>query len=329
MNLASTGMGSITVNGLTFLRNCGSSTIGALRVAAGANANILVENCQFLSPTNSSGMGVEIGSALNAAVANCVVAGLGGQGSGISAVGVTGTFSLQGCAVSTNTCSENTYSESGYGGLAGGGVFIDIAGAASLAGNTFAGNFANSYGGAVCCMGPLALTNNTFTANTCNSYYEAGGAVLCLGPATLAGNTFTANSILQGNGGGGAAYLLSSAVVIGNTFANNWVNGGATGGGLCVLGSPATVIGNTFFENWTRSGSGGGLYCNASSSLLVGNTFAGNGAGGGYGAGVFIYGYGAAISTVSSNVFLANASGLGGEDFMTTAKQRPSRTTLS
>src|ERR1017187_109015 len=97
LSLTSSGTGAITVAGLTFLRNCGLNTIGAVRIAGGTGSLILVNGCQFLSPTNTSGMGLELASGLNAVVTNCTVVGAktGGGGVGISVSGVTGNFTVQ------------------------------------------------------------------------------------------------------------------------------------------------------------------------------------------------------------------------------------------
>ena len=88
MYLANTGTGSFTVQGITFLRNCGNSGIGALGIAGGGGSTILVQNCQFLSPANTSGEGLELDSGLNATITNCVVTGVnGGGGTGIAVNG--------------------------------------------------------------------------------------------------------------------------------------------------------------------------------------------------------------------------------------------------
>ena len=104
MNLANTGSGNFTVQGITFLRNCGSTSLGALRIAAGGASTVLVQNCQFLSPANSSGMGLELASGLNATVTNYIVTGsaIGGGGTGVSGPGVTGSVNVQNCTISTN-----------------------------------------------------------------------------------------------------------------------------------------------------------------------------------------------------------------------------------
>ena len=52
--------GNVTVSGITFMRNCGNSSIGALRIGAATGGNISVGNCQFVMNTNMEGMGLEI-----------------------------------------------------------------------------------------------------------------------------------------------------------------------------------------------------------------------------------------------------------------------------
>ena len=101
LSITSSGTSAITVAGITFSRNCGSTTIGALRIAGGGGSVILVNSCQFLSPTNTSGMGVELASGLNATITNCIITGIAnGGGIGISSLGVNGqlhTSELQPC----------------------------------------------------------------------------------------------------------------------------------------------------------------------------------------------------------------------------------------
>ena len=100
MNIISTGSSNITVQGLTFLRNCGSTSLGGLQIAGG-NTTILVNGCSFLSPTNSSGMGLVLSSGLNATVTNCTAMGAtgGGDGTGISISGITSNVIVQNCIV--------------------------------------------------------------------------------------------------------------------------------------------------------------------------------------------------------------------------------------
>src|ERR1039458_5331099 len=71
LSITSSGTSAITVSGITFLRNCDNAGIGALRIRAGTGATILVSGCPFLSPTNTSGMGLELASGLNATMTNC------------------------------------------------------------------------------------------------------------------------------------------------------------------------------------------------------------------------------------------------------------------
>ncbi len=132
MNISCSADASITVQGITFLRNCGNSGIGALRIAGGGGATILVNGCLFLSPSNSSGMGLELASGLNATVTNCTATGAntGGGGTGIS-ISVTGNATMQNCTVTTN--NSNGISVSG--------------GVVAITGNVFTGNSGGGGGG--------------------------------------------------------------------------------------------------------------------------------------------------------------------------------------
>jgi hypothetical protein len=107
MNLANSGTGNFTVRGLTFLRNCGSSGIGALRVAGGTGSTLLVDTCRFLSPTNMSagGIGLDIASGQNVTLTNCVAIGntSGNLGNGIQIAVIPGGVTIGGCQILTNT----------------------------------------------------------------------------------------------------------------------------------------------------------------------------------------------------------------------------------
>jgi len=324
MNLAT--IGNVTVKGITFLRNCGNANIGALRIAAaGGGSSILVQNCQFLSPSSSSGMGLELDAGVNATITNCVVIGStsGGASTGISISGVTGAVSLQNCTLTTNRAGGVSISGTGVVNLTGnsitansagygGGVLMANLNSATLSGNFFANNSGDSSeGGAVGFWpnsgGSLIVSNNTFSGNTAGF----GGGVESRGGATIIGNTFT------GNGGaancyGGGVYCGGAATITGNTFSGNAIGFG--GGVYC--GGAATITGNTFSGNTSLTsgsdsffgGSGGGGGINVVGFvMLIGNTFSGNSSaytGGGV--------YCASGGIISSNIFAQNASPTGG-----------------
>jgi len=294
LNVSSSGNGNttFTVQGITFLRNCGTNGIGALRIGAGPGATIVVSGCRFLSPTNTSGMGLEIASGLNATINNCLATGptIGGGASGISISGVSGNVTVQSCVISTNngvglyvgSAGLVTITNSSFSGNSGGGGAY-CTGVATLIGNTFIGNSISggydNYGGGAYCGGPATLTGNTFIGNSASvGWYNFGGGVYCNGTATLSGNTFTGNSASGGydfNGGGGV-YCNGTASLSGNTFTGNWSSGGfsGNGGGACCNGT-ATLTNNTFTDN--AASSGGGAYCGGTGTLTS-NTFSDNSA---------------------------------------------------
>jgi hypothetical protein len=296
MYLASTGIGTITVQGITFIRNCGSTSKGALEIAAGANASVFVQNCEFLSPTNTSGIGLELDSGFSATITNCIVAGATNSGTsiGILVTGVSGTVNLLNCVVVTNN---------------GGG--FTCSGSASLTGNLFIGN---SGSGGFSCSGSATLTGNLFVGNAGSSGAYVAGA------ATIVGNTFTGNSgfanSANGSGGGGLM-CAGSATLVQNTFTSNssTYGGYCCGGGAFCFG-PASVIGNTFIGNFAVA-EGGGLICE-STATLTGNSFISNSCP--YGGGLYAAGVVHSILTnltISSNVFIQNVASAGGGLYIT------------
>ncbi len=308
LNLSSTASGNtITVRGITFLRNCNSASIGALRIAAGSGATILVDGCRFLSPTNTSGMGLEIDSGLNVTVTNCIATGAtnGSGGSGISISGVTGNVTVQNCVVTTNKTGRGLDVTGGsvvaiagntLSGNSAGGLNVSGASTVTVSGNNLTGNsiVTSSGGGAYCAATTVVISDNSFASNSTSSSGNGGGAY-CFGTATLSNNTFTGNSSGNGTGGGGGGgvYCSGTATLSGNTFTSNSAafSNGNGGGAFCSGGANGTVTltENAFIGNSTTSstGSGGGAYCTTPSGnctvILSGNTAKQNTAGSGGG----------------------------------------------
>ena len=69
LNIVCTVPCQITVQGMTFMRNCGNVSLGGLQIAAPGSV-IVVNGCEFLSPTNSSGAGLVITAGNNVTVTN-------------------------------------------------------------------------------------------------------------------------------------------------------------------------------------------------------------------------------------------------------------------
>jgi predicted outer membrane repeat protein len=284
LNISSSGNGNnvFTVQGITFLRNCGADNIGALRIGAGPGATIVVSGCQFLSPTNTFGMGLEIDSGLNATIINCTAIGSKScqGGKGISISGVSGNVIVQSCVISTNRVGQGGENINGYG------LFVDNASLVTITNCTFSGNLdeeeSAGNGAGAYCTGAAIISGNTFIGNA--AWGDAGG-VFCNGPATLTGNTFASNSA-TGLEDGGGVFCVGLATLTGNTFTGNWSD---NSGGGAIFNSSATLTGNTFTGNATRS-TGGGACCNGAATLsgntFIGNstwaTYSGNGGGGAY-----------------------------------------------
>jgi len=300
MSISASASAYITVQGMTFLRNCGSTSIGGLRIAGGYTT-ILVSGCQFLSPTNSSGIGLLLVSGVNATVTNCTVAGsaTGGGGIGISISGITNNVTLQNSSVTTNF---------------GGGINLTGASVTAVANNLFSGNFGAFYSSGAYCSGTtITLSGNTFISNsTANSLnFTLGGGAGCSGTTiTLSANTFIGNT---------------------DTGTPSSSGGNGVGGGAGCFGTTITLLGNTFSGNTATgatAGSGGGTFCSGTTITLSGNTFSGNKASGsiysnggnGYNSG-YAGGAGANCAgtlILSNNTFVSNsiignpASGFGG-----------------
>jgi hypothetical protein len=273
LNIVCTTNPAITVQGITFLRNCGNAGLGGLQIAAPGSV-ILINGCEFLSPTNTSGAGLVITSGKNVTVTNCIVTGstIGGTGTtGISITGVTNNVIVQSCTMTTNNSA-------GSGGL-GGGLYVSGAAVVAVTNCLFAGNAANtgvyygSGGGAYCSDTTINLSGNTFSSNLAVS--SGGGAYLSGSTINLVGNTFNGNAANSaGNPGGAGAYCTGGTNVIfsGNTFSGNLA--ASPGGGAYCSGS-ISLTNNTFIGN-SSSSSGGGFYCPSLATnpvSLYGNTF--------------------------------------------------------
>jgi hypothetical protein len=292
MNIIATTAAAITVQGMAFLRNCGSTTLGGLQIAGG-NTTILVNNCLFLSPTNSSGIGLEITSGLNATVTNCVAVGAtnGAGGAGISISDVTNNVTVQNCTITSNTAA----------GLLVGGVFNLGTGVLLVAGSLFTGNSVS--GGADCNAGTIIFSGNTFSGNSSNDGVGGAGAQCNGTTITLSSNTFNGNSEGGMANGAGVFCIGTTITLSGNAFNGN--SGGNAGGGAYCQGTALTLSGNTF--NGNSGGNGGGAYCYSfGRTILSNNTFTGNSAST-YGGGAYCNG----AITASENNFQRNTSGSG------------------
>jgi hypothetical protein len=254
LNLVNTGVGNITVRGITFLRNSGSPNIAALRISAAAGA-IVVEGCRFFA--TGSGMGMEIVRGTSLTVTNCIVTG--GNGTGVSISGVAGNVNVRNCVVSTN-----------YSNVGGRGAGIDVSAAGSLhvSGSSILGNNSGNGGGVYSRSTPTTLlTNNAIMGNS------GGGAVVQSGTALIYGNTFASNSV---SGQGGGVWCVNIATLSGNTFRGNYSSGDGGAGYFGNFGSQVVISGNNFVGNSSGVGGGGALSCNSVVGTISSNNFTGN-----------------------------------------------------
>jgi hypothetical protein len=339
LNLSSSAIvNTITVQGITFLRNCGNKSIGALRIGAGTSATIVVNGCRFLSPTNSSGMGLEIASGQNATIRCCAATGAAGSDGRAFYINATGTILVQGNTISSNT---NSYGLNYFGA----GINVNGATTVSLTGNVIVGNDGSPGwcvgGGAnISASGYVNVSSNIFANNKCYSGMDplGGGGLYVVGAATasIVANTFSGNigdgnDTDRGSGGGLCVSGCGTTLIQGNNFNTNRAAHGYGGGGASVNGGAVTLnnnaftgnVGggafinyastsvamsnNTFTSNSSTSTSGGGAYCYPAATL-AGNTFVGNSAPSGGGA------YCASTATLTGNAFSVNSasSGSGG-----------------
>lgn len=328
LSITSVGPGKTTVKGLTFSRNCGSTTVGALRIVGHPSADIEVEACRFLSPAGKMGMGLEITSGNNASVKNCTVIGTtdnGTSGTGIAISGVTGNVAVENCVINTNfgnglnitgadtiVLSKSILSHNFGHGLLGGGAHCQGR-EITFKDNLFSHNVVNSFGGfgggggggAFCNGTYVVITGNHFTGNRVQRFAGGGGGgggLLCFGGENvISGNVFSGNS--SGTSGGGAFCGGTT------TFTDNVVEGnrGATDGdyygGGAYFSGVLTLTGNTFRTNST-GGSGGGAYCSGP-LVLENNSFTGNSASLGGGAAT---GGGGVYSVASSDTIHLRAN---------------------
>ena len=304
LNITAGGGGSVTVSNITFVRNCGNSTIGSLRIAAGGGGTTIVDGCRFLSQTNSLGMGLEIASGQNTTIRNCLVlgktSGSAADGDGINISGVAGITLL--------------YNSTMSGNYVGDGVDITASAFLTVSNNVFQGNYYyglyfNPSSGTKTAQ--VLVTNNVFNANGTNAYNYYGAEIENFGTLNLVGNVFTGNT----RGGGAYIYYGGTAIIAGNTFnGNGYLNGYYGGAGINNL-STAIVTGNTFSGNSGGNG-GGGAYFNAVlTNLVTGNIFSGNSvqSGSGGGAACFLNVASGNTASISNNTFSANtANGPGG-----------------
>jgi hypothetical protein len=300
----------ISVSGITVLRNCGAVANAGLRVSTGNNADIVIENCRMMSPTNAYGMGIEIVSGRDATIRQCAVIGhvLFDCGRGISVSGVGRNIT-----VDENTIKANRLNSTGGAVYVSGGTTVSLTDN-TINGNRGGGSSGGGGGGVYVSGGAIVnVTGNMISANYATlSVGAIGGGAYVSGGTTVsfANNTISSNSA-SNNGYGGGVCVESSTTVsfTGNAISGNTASGGWYGGGVYVSGGTMvsftdnTISGNT-------GGRAGGAYVNGGTASFVGNTISGNTAyySGGAGGGVWAN----CSSVFSNNVIRFNRGNQGG-----------------
>ena len=242
----------------------------------------------------------------------------------------------------TNTLfMSNTVISGSPSGGGGGGLYAGSR--ASLAGNTFVGNSANSAsvaaGGAAYLTSQSSDVNSVFQGNRGTGSTGNGGAIAALSHVTMTGSSFLSNTTTQ-MGGGIFIRNVSNLVLSGTTFVANSAAVGGAGvwqtsanatssvtnarfergtspnvGGLKTFGS-LNLTDSTIISNTTTGVNAGAVYVGGfaqlSGDLFQNNSTAGNG--------------GAIVATFSTPLvntqFVSNsAAALGGAVFANTAVQ--------
>jgi len=302
MNLANSGTGNFTVRGITFMRNCGDASFGALRIAAGAGSALFVDSCRFLSPSTSGafGSGLDIVSGQNATITNCIAIGKDTSvGDGVRIQGVSGNLTIGGNTLSTNT--TGLYCPGGSGraiiilnNLTGNtrGVTLDCNGGVTFLGNNMTKNY--GWGASLAGQSDMQVANNVFKNNT--EWYYSGGcsATSRAGLLVVSNNIFSQN---VGHGDGSAGIFGGTTVIlVGNSFDHNAQSFGSAGTTVS-LNSQATITGNSFVANLPATSV---LRADGAPKLIAGNTFIGN-------TGGLLC---SDSSTISNNTFIGNSYGV-------------------
>ena len=151
---------------------------------------------------------------------------------------------------------------------AGGGLYVDGTGSATLLNARVHDNSAGGAGGGVYSAGTLTVTNSLFMHN---SAVTDGGGVWTGGAARISGSTFYSNTA---SAFGGGVYNEGQLTLTTTTLDQNLAE--ASGGGLAnFTGGTATVSRATFSRNVSHA-SGGGLLVFYGGATLTNVTLSGN-----------------------------------------------------
>jgi len=287
---------SPVINGCVFAENSAHGNGGAIWCSGGSAAII---NCTFTDNVSQTGHGGGIYSEAGASltVSGCTMIGNAAVGSGGAAY-----FSGGSPVMALNTFTNNIAWTAN-----GGGVCLAATTRAVLSDNTFSGNMAEDYGGAVYSQGQEPVfTGNTFSSNRA----RYGGGIDCRScdDASIIDNALDDNNADYGGG----MYLKDlGGVMAGNVVADNHANG--YGGGLHLRSCSLAMTGDRIEANTasqTTSSAGGGMFLEADSdSWMLNCIIAGNSSH--WGGGICVDGSAPTIinCTVSGNSAMAYAPG--------------------
>lgn len=203
------------------------------------------------------------------------------RGGGISVADAGNTVIISGC--NFTSCKAHD----------GGAIYIGTDGVTFSGTNTFTGNTAERYGGAICSNASSVVAMSGLRFNGTNSarnggavYIGNGGAAFSsanfsansatyggalyaqAGTISLTGTTFTANSADRG----GAIYSLA-ATTIGDSVTLNGTNTASYGGALYIAGGTTTISGSdTALNENTATSSGGAAYIATGTLAITGSS---------------------------------------------------------
>ena len=254
---------------------CGASDISTLLRIQGAYG---VEETSRVSNIIFDGRGMTPGSKVIAESPNAVIFDMTkwvncvseGEGAGLLNAG-DGTVTLIGCAF--ENCAARD----------GGAIYSTMTGNCTVLGTVFAGNQANSTGGAIYSIGALSIQNCSFSENQAvvsggaiygagvnligctfsGNHAPAGGAITCSGRTLDAERcSFSGNSATNG----GAILSEGETTINLSTIVSNSAE---TGGGIYLRG-PAKLIESKVYDNQTEL-SGKDLYATSTVEVQVEN----------------------------------------------------------
>lgn len=226
---------------------CGTSGISTLLRIQGAYG---VEETAQISNIIFDGQGMASGSKVIAESPNAVIFDMTkwvncvseGEGAGLLNAG-DGTVTLIGCAF--ENCAARD----------GGAIYNTMTGNCTILGTSFAGNQANSTGGAIYSIGALSIQNCSFSQNQA---VVSGGAIYGAG-VNLIGCTFSGNHAPAGGAINCSGRTLDAERC---SFSGN----SATNGGAILSEGETTINLSTIVSNSAETG--GGLYLRGPAKLI-------------------------------------------------------------